>query len=228
MMNSVAPKGNVGRRARALGLLFKTFGISLIMTHGRRMLEQAPAGALGYALGFFAATTIGGALALELKEIAKGKDPRPIPSAKDPRSSTPSFGARRCYRVAVRAFGRFPREHGEPLWRRSRRDGRRAARRHRANIGGLGFSLLRKGFGDKKANPGADLVRLVKQETPGSSMWYSRVAFERLLADQLQQQVDPNYRQSWRAMDRKAKEKGQDFWWEPGETSPERAPELQK
>jgi hypothetical protein len=61
MMNSVAPKGTwIGELARS-ALLFKTFGISLMLTHGRRILEQSPATALGYALGFTAATTIGGA-----------------------------------------------------------------------------------------------------------------------------------------------------------------------
>jgi hypothetical protein len=229
IMNSFAPKGTwVGELART-GLLFKTFGISLIMTHGRRMLERTPAGALGYALGFFIATTIGGALALELKEISKGKDPRPIPSAKDPALEHAKFwGAATLQGGGWGIWGDFL---GSTENRFGGGPGQTAAGPLAgtiANIGGLGFSAARKGLGDKKANPGADLVRLVKQDTPGSSIWYSRVAFERLLADQLQQEVDPNYRKSWRAMHRRAKETRQDFWWEPGETSPERAPELQK
>jgi hypothetical protein len=73
---------------------------------------------------------------------------------------------------------------------------------------------------------GRDVVKLLKQEAPGSSLWYTRLAFERLVADQLQEAIDPGYRKSWRDMKRKAREKGQEFWWEPGETSPERAPKL--
>jgi hypothetical protein len=97
-----------------------------------------------------------------------------------------------------------------------------------ANVGGLGFSAVRAGLGDKKAHPGRDLVKTFKQEMPGNSLWYSRVAFERLLADQMQEQLDPDYRKSWRAVERRAKQQGQEFWWEPGETAPERAPRMKK
>jgi hypothetical protein len=69
-------------------------------------------------------------------------------------------------------------------------------------------------------------VKLIKQETPGSSLWYSRLAFERLVADQLQEEIDPKYRQSWRATEARARQQKQGFWWEPGETSPTRAPKV--
>jgi hypothetical protein len=77
-----------------------------------------------------------------------------------------------------------------------------------------------------KTHVGRDVVKLLKQETPGSSNWYTRLAFERLVADQLQEAIDPGYRKSWRDMASKMKKTGQEFWWEPGETSPKRAPKL--
>jgi hypothetical protein len=107
------------------------------------MIEQSPAGALGYALGFFAATTIGGALALELKEIAKGKDPRPIPRAKDPALEHAEFwGAAMLQGGGWGIFGDFlgsteNRFGGGPGDRRPPVRSPSTA----ANFGGLGFSL---------------------------------------------------------------------------------------
>jgi hypothetical protein len=82
MMNSVAPKGTwMGELTRS-ALLFKTFGISLMMTHGRRMLEQSPVNMARYAGVFFLLSTLGGAAAMELKMISKGQDPRPCQGAR--------------------------------------------------------------------------------------------------------------------------------------------------
>jgi hypothetical protein len=44
-----------------------------MMMHGRRMLEQTPVNMARYAAFFFTATTLGGAIALELKELEKGR-----------------------------------------------------------------------------------------------------------------------------------------------------------
>jgi hypothetical protein len=227
LMNSVAPRGTyVGELARS-ALLFKTFGITLMLTHGRRMLEQAPANLARYAASFFIMTTLAGAVALEMKEIAKGKDPRPVPGRKDPLLKHAEFwGASTLQGGGWGIYGDFL---GATENRFGGGIGSTAAGPMVGsinNVGKLGFSTVRAGLGDKKAHPGADLVKVMKQEIPGSSLWISRLAFERLVADQMQQELDPNYRGSWRAMQRRAKQQGQDFWWEPGETSPRRAPKL--
>jgi hypothetical protein len=197
------------------------------MLHGRRMLEQTPVNMARYAAAFFIATTLGGAAALELKEIAKGKDPR------SPKGEGRCAGARRVLGrgdAAGRRLGhlrRFPRSS------QNRFGGGFASTlagpmvQSAQNVGdatvGEGMRYAR---GDK-THVGRDVVKLLKQETPGS-LWYSRLAFERLVADQLQEQIDPDYRRNWRTIERKAKDRGQEFWWEPGETSPERAPRLAK
>jgi hypothetical protein len=228
MMNSVAPKGTwIGEIARS-ALLFKTFGISLMLTHGRRMIELAPASAIGYAVAFAGATTIGGLLAIQLKEISKGRDPRPMPGPDaEPLEHAELWGAAMLQGGGFGIFGDFlgateNRFGGGPA---STIAGPLAGTA--GNVGSFGFSAAKSAMGDDKANPGRDLVKIIKSETPGSSLWYGRVAFERLLADQLQEQIDPTYRRSFEAVERKAKERGQEFWWEPGATAPERAPEVE-
>jgi hypothetical protein len=229
LMHSIAPKGTfVGELTRS-AMLFKTFGISVMMMHGRRMLEQSPASLARYAAAFFILTTLGGAAAMELKEISKGKDPRPIPNGKDPAMKHAQFwGAAALQGGGFGIYGDFL---GSTENRFGGGPGETAAGPLAgtiANVGGLGFSATRAALGDKKAHPGRDLVKTFKQETPGGSLWITRVAFERLLADQMQEELDPDYRKSWRAVERRAKQQGQEFWWEPGETSPERAPKMKQ
>jgi hypothetical protein len=53
-----------------------------------------------------------------------------------------------------------------------------------------------------------------------------RLVTDRLLADQVQRQIDPEYDASWRSMERRAAEKGQGYYWAPGEHAPSRAPDF--
>jgi hypothetical protein len=228
MMNSIAPKGTWAGELTRSALLFKSFGISLMMTHGRRMLEQSPANLARYAGIYFLMATLGGAAAMELKLISKGQDPRPVPRQKDPPLKHAEYwGAAALQGGGFGIFGdflgasenRFGGGLGETIAGPLASTGQ--------EVGTLAFSSLRAGLGDKKARPGRDLTKMLKAETPIlSSNWYLRLAFNRILADQIQHELDPDYRKSWRAMDRKAKQQGQDFWWEPGATAPKRAPKL--
>ena len=79
----------------------------------------------------------------------------------------------------------------------------------------------------KDANFGADFARFVRRNTPGTSLWYGRLAMDRLLWDQLQASIDPNHARAWNRMEQRARqETRQDFWWRPGETGPDRAPQM--
>jgi len=62
---------------------------------------------------------------------------------------------------------------------------------------------------------------------PGRSLWYLRAAWERLIADELNLWADPNANARFRRIERRArKEFDQGFWWRPGKTLPDRAPDL--
>jgi hypothetical protein len=237
LMNSVAPRGTwIGEIGRS-AFLFKSFGISVMMMHGRRMLEQTAINRARYAALFFALTTLGGAASLELKELAKGKDLRD-PRAEGElahRQGVPRWAGHAQFWGASALQGGGWGIYGDFLASSQNRFGGGFA----STLAGpmvqsaqnFGDATIGEGFRytqGQKTHPGQDVVRLLKQETPGSSLWYTRIAFERLVADQLQEEIDPGYRKSWHAMNRRAKEKGQEFWWEPGETSPRRAPEVAK
>ena len=99
---------------------------------------------------------------------------------------------------------------------------------------GLVADLLKVSVGNvqqavagKDPKTAAELLRLARQNTPGGSLWYARLALDRLLWDNLQRHVDPDHRAAWRRMERRAhRELETGYWWRPGDTLPDRAPDL--
>jgi hypothetical protein len=78
----------------------------------------------------------------------------------------------------------------------------------------------------EKVDYDRQLVKLLRSETPGGSLWYARLAWDRIILDQWQAAADPAYFRSWRAMERRAHDLGTQYWWEPGDMTPDRPPEL--
>jgi hypothetical protein len=73
---------------------------------------------------------------------------------------------------------------------------------------------------DTNALPEA--IRFAKDITPGHSIWYGRLLFQRLMYE-----VDPRaFARAKRRQERFAEESDTGFCFEPGDTAPERAPQL--
>ena len=215
IFNSVAPKGGkygLGEMVRS-ALLFKSFGVSMMIMQSRRIMEAAETSkwnAARYAAGLFIATTIGGALAIQLKALAAGKDPRPADDAQ-------FWGAAVFQGGGFGIFGDFLQSAENrfgggilqsvagPVWQ---------------DLQGIANVAMSK-------HPAWDAAKLARSEIPGGSTWYLRTAFDRMVMDQLQEQIDPNYRQSWQRMQKRADDQRTQFWWAPGETAPGRAPDLE-
>ncbi|NZD59525.1 hypothetical protein HX900_00085 [Rhizobium sp. WYCCWR 11290] len=79
----------------------------------------------------------------------------------------------------------------------------------------------------KKDVNGKTFAQHIKAWTPGSSLWYTKAATDRLIFDNIQAMIDPNYRQSFNRYERRMKKEfGQTFWWAPGDGLPQRPPNL--
>lgn len=227
MFNAAAPRGNLLGEALRSTLLFKGFGISILLTHGRRFLEQQGLyNRAFYSIGFLTATTAMGGLALQLKETAKGKDP--LPMGFDNEKDAGLFWGTAMLQGG--GFGIF----GDFLGASENRFGGGIGStlagpmaQTASNIGDLTIGNAMKAYRGDKTDAGKDAIKLLQQEVPvASSLWYTRLAYERIALDALRQQADPDYRDSWRRMERRAREQGQDYWWRPGETSPDRTPDF--
>ncbi len=89
-----------------------------------------------------------------------------------------------------------------------------------------------KGYmkGDEKAAR-ANLARTIddfkKALLPGQNLWYTKLATDRLVFDQLQKLVDPYAQQAYiRGQQRLRKRTGQEYWWEKGEVAPSSFPTI--
>jgi hypothetical protein len=164
--------------------------------------------------------TVMGGIALQLKEISKGRNPREV--------DTPQFlGAALLQGGALSLFGDF-------LSSSTNRYGGGLAETVAGPVVGLVGDLSKLTIGNitelaqgKDTNFVKEFTRFTGRYTPGQSIWYLNLAFKRLALEQMEQWGDPKARQRYsKQMQKYRRETGQDYWWNPGETSPKEAPQI--
>jgi hypothetical protein len=204
---------------------FKSFPLALVMDQARRVAEiserKGKVAAGTYLASFIVGMTLLGAVSMQLKEIVKGKDMR------DPTS--PDFW-----------FDAFVQGGGAGVIG----DLVGSVSKDRVSgpaeyIGGPMVSLVsdaagvvRSGVkkdeatGERGVDFGNQATRFLRRYTPGTTIWYLRAAIDRLLWDELQERVDPDYAEHQQRLQDAARRQGQGFWWEPGENAPDRLPQV--
>lgn len=209
--------------------MYKNFPVSFMMIYGRLGLTSPSVkGRLGFYAGLGAGMTMVGALGTQLREMSKGRDPLPMDNLSFLGKAFLSGGALSIWGdflfSGVNEYGRGPAELvGGPL------------------VGLLGDttdlvlgdafqwaetvgSLSPDGF---KSKTSAKAVEFARRYTPGTSIWWARLALERQVFDRLQELADPKAYQKQRNKVRKRqRDYGQGHWWAPGQSAPSRGPEL--
>lgn len=223
IIGSTRPGTIQGEFLRSVAM-YKTFPLTILNTHINRILSTPGAGARGKLLAdYLISTTLMGGMALQLKEVVKGKDPRPMKgddAAKFWLSASVQGGGMGLYGDFLfgdlnRFGGGLPQQLAGPAVEFLDDTLRRAM------IG----NVLELSQG-KDTNFGREMIRLMRRYTPGGSIWYTRLGYERLVLDQLQLWADPNARRNLRQQRQRFRNTtGQRFWWNPGTTSPQRLPE---
>tara|TARA_R110000851_G_scaffold193009_1_gene343735 strand:- start:1 stop:2460 length:2460 start_codon:yes stop_codon:yes gene_type:complete len=201
--------------------MYKNFGVTLVNTHIMRGITAQGAKRKGmYLADFLISSAVMGGLALQLKEMSKGRDPRPM---NDVRFWGPAF-------LQGGGLGIF----GDFLFANENGYGDGLAKSVAGPVVGFGsdvaniaignIAALAKGEDTKVAS---DMIRFAGRYTPGSSLWYSRLAMERLVVDQAQIWANPKARSSMRrTVNNYRRNYQQNYWWKPGRTSPTRSPNL--
>lgn len=200
-----------GELGRSL-LQFRGFPIQLFWMHGRRALEEGGWGAFKYAASLFVASTVIGALSYQLSQIAAGKDAANM----DPHEN-PDFYAQAMFKGG--GMGIF----GDLLQHVNTKDWRDFLTQ---NAGPVFSAIQDVGNVPLSKNHGKALSQAIRNNTPGSTLWYIKLAFQREVIDQMQSMMDPNYRQSAAKMQQAARQHATNYWWKPFQTAPERAPQL--
>ena len=76
-----------------------------------------------------------------------------------------------------------------------------------------------------RSSTGVETVNFIKRYYPGASLWYSRLAMERVVWDQLSTMTDPKIKAKRRRLEKRQKKLyGNSYWWRPGRTEPRRGP----
>lgn len=211
-----------GEIARTL-LLFKSFGFAMVQKHLRR-INSIPSGAgkAAYSAALLTTLPLFGALAIQLKDLRDGKDPRDMTTGKFWAAAAAQGGG----------FGIF----GDMLYTGLGGNGR-GGQANWTSLAGPGFGNIadflnvtlgnaKDAWNGKPTNAGDELIRFTKKNTPFINLWYLRTAINRLFMDDLQEQVRPGSKQRMQTYARN--EWGQQFWWAPGEALPERAPDFEE
>jgi hypothetical protein len=239
LFNSIAPKGTwAGELARST-LLFKGFGITSLLMQSRRIMElgnRSPWAAINYAGGLVLLTTLGGALALQMKSLAGGSGFRPM--AADPLPTQDQFE-----KISEGKWGDLKSTYGQQFWGAATLQGGGWGifgdfLQSQQNRFGGGFASTLGGpivsdaqqIADvwKSKHPAWAAARTARQFLPGGSLWFARTAFDRNVTDQVQEAIDPNYRDSWRRMAKRAQDQRTEMWWRPGERLPDEGPDAGK
>jgi hypothetical protein len=218
-----------GELARAV-MQFKSFPIAMMSRHWRRMLETpqglegAPmvANRLAYAGAMMASLTALGAIAFQTKQLVSGKDPVDMTS--------PKFWGRAVAQGGGLGF------FGDMLLADTTED--------RGQLDTLGRSLLGPAFGSaadlwelskgnideliagKDTHAGAEAVRFARGHLPLLNLWYAKAAIDHAGLHALQENLSPGYLSRMRS--KAQKDWKQDYWWEPGAGTPDRAPSFEE
>lgn len=207
---------------------FKSFPIAMISRHWRRMLETpqglegAPMAAnrLAYAGAMMVSLTALGAIAFQTKQLISGKDPVDM--------TTPKFWTRAMAQGGGLGF------MGDILLGDTTEDRSPLDSFGRLTLGpsfGSAADLyeLTKGNYDewqagKDTHIGAEGLRFARGHLPLVNLWYGKAALDHMGLFALQENLSPGYMQ--RIQNKARKDWGQEYWWDPEDSGPARAPDF--
>lgn len=206
--------------------MFKSFSLALLTKHLPR-LTSAEYGPVKSRAEVGAQLLVGmmltGALAVQLKEIFKGKNPRDM--------TDPAFwGAAFMQAGGLGIFGDF-------MLADANRFGGGFVSTLGGPVAGLVQDVQKLTAGNamtavdgKRHKKGpvedfaGDAIQFTKNYAPLMNLWYTRLALDHLVFYQIQEAINPGYLQR---MKRRAKsQQNQTFWWDPNEGLPESGPSL--
>lgn len=206
---------------------YKGFPMSAFMMHYFRAIESLRDGEGQWFRGQYLAslivsTTVLGALSLQLKNLAAGKDPEPMTGEHGWKFWGNAFaqgGAGGIFGDQLKAL-LSARKMEDPARLLTPTGG------FMLDVLGLTVGNLQDSISGRDTHAGREAVRLLNKYTP--DVWYTRLAMDRLVWDTLQKMADPDAAGTFARIEERArKEQETRFWWRPGSANP-RAPELSR
>lgn len=219
--------GTAGGEVRRGVSMYRSFPATFVMMHFARAAARGWDGKrLSHSALAFLTMTALGALSMQTKEVMAGRDPL---------SLDPSTGN------GLRAWGKAMLQggglgvFGDIVFLDQTKVGNSWA----ATLAGPLASSVEQVLGDfvfkniqqaakgQETHFAGDALYALGRHLPGSSLWMTRLAFQREVMDQLALVVDPRARERFQRIEAQArKDFGQQYWSPPGRTDPRRAPDF--
>ena len=226
VVNFGGPRGTIGGEVWRCMMLFKSFPIGFLRRHYERYCDLAQTGGMAdrvkYAGLIVASTTLAGAVSVQLKALAAGRDLQDadlenkdfwlqafatgggagflsdiIVTAMDEKNAygSPNF---------LRAFGPVV-QTGLDTW-------------------DVAKAYSGEALYDKDTNATAKALRLLRGHMPFVNLWYTKGLFDRAIYNNLMEMASPGYTARIEAWS--MKNTGQEYWWNPRQVVPKRAPKM--
>lgn len=226
-MGSGRPRGEIKGELLRSFWQFKSFPWALFQKHVVQRGwggHDTAGGRATYVAGLTIASTLLGALAMEINDMLTGKDPRPL-WGDDPKVVARNWGAAFVKGGALGIYGDFLASEASPV-------GQTPIATLLGPTGGLvesAFGLTvgnaMQAAGGRDTNAGAEAARFVKGVTPGANLWYAKAALDHLIWNQITDALSPGHLE--RVRQRSEREFGSTSWWRPADVAPERAPRIE-
>jgi hypothetical protein len=220
-----AKPGTIGGELLRSTLMYKNFAITLMHTHMMRTINQKGVwNKFRYGASFLVSTTVMGAFAMMLKDLSRGKDPKPMGGDGVLPVNGKFLAQAMLQGGGLGIFGDF-------LLADQSRFGMSGAATLAGPMAGFLYDSLKLGqkVVTRDKTTGREIVDYAGRYTPGSSLWYLRYGIERGILDELQEWVDPNAEKSFKSKrTSQGNTNGADFFApRGGGLIPQRAPDFQ-
>jgi hypothetical protein len=210
-------RASVEGQAWRSAMMLKSFPATIIMTHFYRVATQATgADKLKYMAAITATTTVLGGVALQMKDITAGREPRPVDEK---------------FVLAALQQGGGLGIFGDFVFSDVNRFGAGITETLTGPTGELldttvKFTLgnIREALQGEETNVLGEAVKILDRYTP--DIWQTYL-FSNALFDQLEMLADPKAGKKFNRQIRKRRQEfDQDYWWRPGDIAPKRAPDI--
>lgn len=195
---------------------FKSFPVTFLMRHGTRALRDGALSPTPYTYMIPLAMGMGamGALSLQLGEIANGNNPLPMWDDDEPDVALSFMTKSMMKGGGMTLLGDIVAAGADTSGRDSRD----------FLLGPMGGDMVKlaqltSGTANQLLN-GKDVTSktnqmymLAKSKIPGQNLWYTKTAMNRLMFDDIQNMIAPDYQQKYK---RKMQKQGRSQWWESG------------
>jgi len=200
--------------------MYKNFPVSFMMIYGRLgMTAPTVKGKLAFYAGLGAGMTMVGALGTQLREMSKGREPLPMDNPAFIGKAFLSGGALSIWGdflfSGVNEFGKGPQDVAAGPLVAFAGD---TADLVFGDVFKFAETLGSLSDGEFESSTAAKAVEYAKRYTPGTSVWWARLALEREVWDRLQELADPKaYQKRQKRVRQQKKNSGNDYWFAPGE-----------